>query len=1185
MQPINDMEGKNTMDYHSGAYNAEDNSHTQVREQIRVDEDASVSNQNDVLPLTQGETVDGDHDDRQDSCDGQSGIYEDGKPKKHSALEIGSDQPVSEHTTGAIGHDEDSRSQSRPNGDENEAEDKEDNNLIIEEEVESTSRNSLSFGTDLPLLTQPEQELSNQGGSVCTKSSHCNTDERDSYCLTTDASVPDKASEQENNDIETPQRTIAPDTLTCIDNENTTSTSYNSPRPAGATVPAPLDDDKINETEKNGPIDRVPRVRFDSNLTQNSASFHSDGNDSSDEKAMKAIISSDVSDSKLPVLKDEDVTGPSVEDSFFPLMQPSNEASDDEEEEDISDSDSGDSSVSSDDSTLTDFNSSASPESRQKTPEINRIRRKKMLRNEAFLKEHGLLNGIGNTITSNGIANQKNSISTTQDEKIERKMSYLESPSTPSSVSGTQKRGMIFRTPYNSVVPVPVASCINDAQEKQEQQPPLLDPIHQMMSRYPHRHDQIRTLAGRLNGSVRQALLASQQLQEEQNEQYVHVPLPIFVTGPGGTGKTCIVRDVVYGVKERHPKAVIGVAYVNCASIEPRSIHTIVGQIFQQFMKSAQIQQTRSRKRKRTSYMTGKSQESKKQISDNGASNNLKDTMEAETNGSQKNALEKTRATTDGMGEQESNRANGGIYNIHPPVSTSIINGDEEEEDMIDPSEDALENNGNNEDLIESQRSRYSRVSISKLKKVAHQENKARKAGGDNNGEQGTIQASEILKSSVNPQTAVASFGRELVPYFGRVELELNQNRSAGCAFLVLDKGDWLLSFSSKTSAHNSFLAQLLLLPRMMNLNLTIIVVGSHTLLEQSRFNPHAPGTIKGALQPARIHFGAYRGKAVFNSILRQLHTRELIIGVHRGDSGSGGMNKLSEYCSVLFDSFIDIMVQSLQKVTRDVSELIRLGRLLWPVYIAPLSDSCFNESKAKAEKALPILNRRIMPMIGYVIKYCLFMPGMECPSSLSGASLEASSTAKSSSCRHDLSIQSKFLLLAAYICQKNRSDRDADLLTIQKKGNRKRKTKTSRPDNDNNVAYGSIATSQQQSRTGSDRMATFPLERMLSIFVKLVDLNRKVTRDSISENGHISRQYGATMGSTHFSESLAQLRDLGLIVETRMGIAALGENREVVDLVNMDASKYSCTLRKDEARRIADSIDVDLETYLMNDR
>ena len=55
-----------------------------------------------------------------------------------------------------------------------------------------------------------------------------------------------------------------------------------------------------------------------------------------------------------------------------------------------------------------------------------------------------------------------------------------------------------------------------------------------------------------------------------------------------------------------------------------------------------------------------------------------------------------------------------------------------------------------------------------------------------------------------------------------------------GCAFVVIDHADRLFSFGAE-GKNDNFLSQLLLMPKVMELNLTVIVVTTSVLLEFTR--------------------------------------------------------------------------------------------------------------------------------------------------------------------------------------------------------------------------------------------------------------------------------------------------------------------------------------------------------------
>jgi Cdc6-like AAA superfamily ATPase len=106
------------------------------------------------------------------------------------------------------------------------------------------------------------------------------------------------------------------------------------------------------------------------------------------------------------------------------------------------------------------------------------------------------------------------------------------------------------------------------------------------------------------------------QTGNQGNDSYV--PLPIFVIGPSGTGKTCIVRDVIDTFKRRYSsdcgdntaKRIIGSAYVNCTTVEPSSLEAVLESAYSQLTASLKLpprlRRVRKEKQKRNSTFCGR---------------------------------------------------------------------------------------------------------------------------------------------------------------------------------------------------------------------------------------------------------------------------------------------------------------------------------------------------------------------------------------------------------------------------------------------------------------------------------------------------------------------------------------------------------------------------------------------------
>jgi hypothetical protein len=229
-----------------------------------------------------------------------------------------------------------------------------------------------------------------------------------------------------------------------------------------------------------------------------------------------------------------------------------------------------------------------------------------------------------------------------------------------------------------------------------------------------------------------------------------------------------------------------------------------------------------------------------------------------------------------------------------------------------------------------------------------------------------------------------------------------------------------------------------------------------------------------------------------------------------------------------VYDSFLDTIVQSMQSHTTDVKEILHIARSLWPSYLQPLSSM----DSEPSEKILSVLHRKILPSLRNELEHSLF--------SLRG---------NTDNNVHKMSLWSKYLLLSAFLCQVNRADRDKHLFSIEKNGKRQR-ANTNR-DREEDIAFGKRTT---------QRPKAFPLERMLSVYVSLVGLNQE------DELG--------SLGSVAFFQSLANMRDIGLLHEQPM--------RTADQPLRLVEPRYWCSLTLEEARTIASGISFPLDRYML---
>jgi Cdc6-like AAA superfamily ATPase len=204
-----------------------------------------------------------------------------------------------------------------------------------------------------------------------------------------------------------------------------------------------------------------------------------------------------------------------------------------------------------------------------------------------------------------------------------------------------------------------------------------------------------------------------------------------------------------------------------------------------------------------------------------------------------------------------------------------------------------------------------------------------------------------------NPASA---FARALRLKFGNAS---NANGGRRTAYLILDRADRLMSLSQP------LLTQLLLLPRAANLRLRVIVISTRPLLIMSQINmiERSSGSISELVHPIRIHFNAYE-MTELKQLLRQAgnirksimndggsnsnnaekSSRNSSSSSSSSSSSRGGNNDTvvalsndiisTEEKNQIYNSMAEHLMNILQSSTRDICEISRLGRMLFPLYI-----------------------------------------------------------------------------------------------------------------------------------------------------------------------------------------------------------------------------------------------------------
>jgi Origin recognition complex (ORC) subunit 5 C-terminus len=278
-----------------------------------------------------------------------------------------------------------------------------------------------------------------------------------------------------------------------------------------------------------------------------------------------------------------------------------------------------------------------------------------------------------------------------------------------------------------------------------------------------------------------------------------------------------------------------------------------------------------------------------------------------------------------------------------------------------------------------------------------------------------------------------------------------------------------------------------------------------------------------------------------------------------------------SEFSAVVSRSFLETLVQFLYDSTRDINVYVHLGRALWPTYVQPILAENIGETLRAVKKGressmtkletqreiLSLLDQKIFPHIRSLMEKGVAPSTFDSPPALA---LKAGPKDKNA-LSHDLPHLAKYLLLAVYVCQVNRADKDKELFSIQTNGKRKRGNQTGTGED---VAFGS-----GQQHVKALRPRTFPVERLYSLYVSMIGLNplSDAPQDKHDEMLRSS-------GNVDFHETVAYLRDIGILHEY--------PKRTSADPIRFSQRSFWSSLTRDEAMAIARSIRFPLERYIL---
>jgi len=253
---------------------------------------------------------------------------------------------------------------------------------------------------------------------------------------------------------------------------------------------------------------------------------------------------------------------------------------------------------------------------------------------------------------------------------------------------------------------------------------------------------------------------------------------------------------------------------------------------------------------------------------------------------------------------------------------------------------------------------------------------------------------------------------------------------------------------------------------------------------------------------------------------------------------------------------------------------MVRIGRTLFRAYIEPLRPASIEKTLDSARKSLLLSqkpsansNHEVNSSRGHSLQQQVILlldrkilPVLRSELQRGVWSLES----RGEDVSDDIPCLAKYLLLAAFLCNHNRPDRDKYLFSIQKNGKRRRGQGADGYDEEE-IAFGPGS----QQRPKVFRPKTFPMERMLSVFVSMVGLNHSST-SSIGDDDERLR----SLGGSAFYENLAQLCDMGLLHEYPA--------RSDTDAVRLSEPRFWTPITMEDAQAIAASMAFPLDRYII---
>jgi len=327
--------------------------------------------------------------------------------------------------------------------------------------------------------------------------------------------------------------------------------------------------------------------------------------------------------------------------------------------------------------------------------------------------------------------------------------------------------------------------------------------------------------------------------------------------------------------------------------------------------------------------------------------------------------------------------------------------------------------------------------------------------------------------------------------------------------FIILDNAERL---------QRSVLSDLLLLPQQHCLKMCNIFLSSRNLLSHtaSYKGPDTGdfvGSLLEAVSPITIYCEAYVEREKIKEILKSEHVRYQVIRMSEAPK-----DKIK-----LYNQVADVLTSSASYDVNDIREFIRLMQLLWSMVID-------------------------LPNGGTYASVRNVMKSLVSPRAVSGGDAVHS-------------LVSNFLLISAFLCQHNKSDRDISLFTTKRSQSKGRLP--------------------QASESESSKPNSFHIERLLSVCASILAHRGSETSDSVRCDN---------MGSTAMFYSLKQLFDMDLLNSSTHHQLTSRAQERITSLESTESGELfwhkisenlSCGLSLEEVLSVAEKLEFPLEHYV----